>query len=159
MPEITKQKLCPQTQVNRRVVWRQKQKHHAGMFKKGFDPRRPAIPHGGKTGRSWYSTPRATIKPRIQHLWWAAGFLEGEGSFGGSSTSEMVSATQVQREPLERLQAMFGGTIKKKNRRKPSEQPAYVWSVSGARARGIMLTLFVLMSPKRQGQIRKGLHV
>lgn len=46
----------------------------------------------------------------LVQLGWAAGFLEGEGSFTNGG-SPCVSAGQVQREPLERLSALFGGRI------------------------------------------------
>jgi hypothetical protein len=61
-----------------------------------------------------------------------------------------VSAVQKQREPLERLRAMFGGTIR--------SRPIHQWRASGKRALGVMLTLFVLMSPRRQGQIKEALR-
>lgn len=53
-----------------------------------------------------------------EEIAWAAGFLEGEGWFafrgsrGSKPTAEMrVGAAQVNREPLERLQSMYGGKI------------------------------------------------
>lgn len=48
---------------------------------------------------------------------WAAGFLEGEGWFAyrdsrkGATSHPRMGANQVNREPLERLQALFGGNI------------------------------------------------
>lgn len=50
-------------------------------------------------------------------LAWAAGFLEGEGSFCIRSNGRwFLGAGQVDREPLERLQALFGGNIYKRER-------------------------------------------
>lgn len=89
------------------------------------------------------------------HLSWAAGFLEGEGSFlGGKGKTSVVCAAQVQREPLERLHALFGGRIVLKNGNPSMKRnPIWYWSVYANRSIQIMMTLFVLMSPRRQKQI------
>lgn len=43
---------------------------------------------------------------------WTAGFLEGEGCFGSTKLGNpTVRGTQNEREPLERLQALYGGSI------------------------------------------------
>lgn len=89
-------------------------------------------------------------------LYWAAGFLEGEGSFYFSRNMLRVSAAQVSREPLERLQRIFGGPIfgwRNKKYGKPSGQ----WCASPRLSAGVMMTLFVLMSPERKAQIQNAL--
>lgn len=95
---------------------------------------------------------------------WAAGFIEGEGSFQLNGREEArwhptVVACQVQREPLERLQRIFGGTIydyaAKPRKHFKTTQPFSRWYLNGQRAVETMLTLYVLMSPRRQGQIEK----
>jgi len=46
---------------------------------------------------------------------WAAGFIEGEGTFGASKHGGIhIAVCQIQLEPLERLQRLFGGIIKQK---------------------------------------------
>jgi len=46
---------------------------------------------------------------RTLDIAWVAGFLEGEGNFHADELrSVSISASQVQRAPLERLQALFG---------------------------------------------------
>ncbi len=84
-------------------------------------------------------------------LVWAAGFLEGEGSFNGSN----VTAVQVQLEPLERLQKYFGGNIRlaPNSNLQPNQKPYSRWSINGQKARWLMSILYGLMSPKRQEQI------
>jgi len=97
----------------------------------------------------------ATIRIRLRDLAWAAGFLEGEGSFSGRSR---VSASQVQREPLDRLASLFGGTVRERKDRTSRpwhQQQLHQWDVSGARARGVMLTLYPMMSQRRQQQIHQ----
>ena len=99
----------------------------------------------------------ASRKPTIIDIGWAAGFLEGEGTFNVNhgallgSASSKVSATQKQREPLERLQALFGGSIV------VFKAKYWRWTVYGSRARGVMFTMFSLLSPRRREQVKTAL--
>jgi hypothetical protein len=111
----------------------------------------------GHLGTIKKATPTATRRPTLRDLEWAAGFLEGEGSIDRNGNPphgvECIKGTQIQRAPLERLSGCFGGRIYA--RLTPGKRRIYVWQATGARARGIMLTLFVLMSPRRKAQIRR----
>lgn len=90
---------------------------------------------------------------------WAAGFLEGEGSFTYQA-SLAVSASQVQRWPLERMASLFGGRISTNGRvTQPQRQLCFVWYLHGHRAAGLMMTLFLLLSPRRRDQIRRALTI
>ena len=96
----------------------------------------------------------------FKDLYWAAGFLEGEGSFIHSSNGISIKANQVQREPLERMQKITGiGEIHKYSRKKqnPNAQDIHMWGLYGDVAAGWMMTLFPLMSPRRQEQIKEAL--
>lgn len=94
----------------------------------------------------------------MRELFWAAGFIEGEGSFpltrdlARKHQSSRVMATQNEREPLERLVALFGGGICHVSWKLGT---GWQWHTYGSRARGIAMTLFPLMSIRRKGQIRK----
>lgn len=95
---------------------------------------------------------------------WAAGFMEGEGSFyydaAGRASSLTVRAAQVQREPLERLQRMFGGTIGHyENGKGRKAQWIHQWYVHGKRAAEVIMTLLALLSPRRFEQAVKALEV
>ena len=83
----------------------------------------------------------------------AAGFLEGEGSFGYYG-SPRVSAAQVQKEPLDRLLDLFGGRIWRRTTMGFSAKPIWVWQPSARQSIGVMMTLFSFMSPKRQDEIK-----
>jgi len=105
-------------------------------------------------------SPAATKRITLKALAWAAGFLEGEGSF--SQRYNRVTASQVNREPLDLLAALFGGTVrlrKDRTERNWIQQPIHQWDVCGVRGRGVMLTLYMFMSARRQAQIRNGLRV
>ena len=90
--------------------------------------------------------------------------MEGEAWFGLNhknkpSASQTVAVHQKQREPLERLLRMFGGTVTERPTDKRWPNNTYWhWRVYGIRARGIMMTLYAFMSPRRQQQIRFALE-
>lgn len=101
----------------------------------------------------------ARRSPTTQELYWAAGFLEGEGCFSVTTArkAERVVAGQVDSEPLAKLKEIFGGNINYTEPKSEKQKPVFRWSVWGARARGVMLTLFPLMSERKQNQIIKAL--
>lgn len=112
---------------------------------------------GPRIGIEWKSTNKAVCSPAINCLYWAAGFIEGEGSFHKThsqkgSKSEVIEVSQVEKQPLDKLQSIFGGNI-----RAHPQKGCFVWSVCGSRARGIMMTLYSLMSEKRKRQIKEAL--
>ena len=92
-----------------------------------------------------------------QEIAWAAGFLEGEGTFGGNA---QISACQVQREPLERLQRYLGGAVtgpyvwNSDRVRGYKTKPIYHWNVCGAAALGVVMTVYGFLSPRRKEQAK-----
>jgi hypothetical protein len=89
---------------------------------------------------------------------WAAGFIEGEGCFSQTGTSAQVTAAQVQKEPIERLQRIFGGTVTQRQTRGFSEKAIWIWRLNVTRSVQVMMTLYVLMSPKRKREIELSLE-
>ena len=98
----------------------------------------------------------------VKDLYWAAGFLEGEGYFsrGGSrKTSPVVTASQVTLEPLIHMVKIFGGKINGPYKSQHSRgQPFFRWNAGASLAVGVMMTLYCLLSEKRQKAIRYGLE-
>lgn len=93
----------------------------------------------------------------MKELFWAAGFMEGEGSFIQSRTHYGIrcSAGQVNKEPLERLQKIFGGSICLEHRAyKNIGCDIWIWRLGGGPSAAVMMTLYSLMSEKRRGQIK-----
>lgn len=97
----------------------------------------------------------------LKELYWAAGFLEGEGSFGRCSGPARnngqlrITCHQVEKEPLIRLKALFGGLVMGPHR--TPTRPIHLWSLQYRSAVGAMMTLYPLMSMKRKSQIRAAL--
>ena len=92
----------------------------------------------------------------IADLHWAAGFLDGEGSFCFHSKKYLtISAKQKYLPSLEKLQRLFGGGISGYTRR--TRHSIYSWAISSTQAAAVMMTLYVLLSPYRQAQIQTAL--
>ena len=104
-------------------------------------------------------------------LGWVVGFLEGEGSFICATIKPRgrfprgnyvfcVVASQVQRQPLEKLQELVGmGRISKalKHNENPRAALFFRWSLTGERGREFAKYLLPYMSPRRQWQITTAL--
>ena len=93
--------------------------------------------------------------PDLKELYWAAGFLEGEGSFSYAETPR-IRASQVQRDPLERLDCLLGPGkfyYAPTPVKYPNNSPIWQWQLHGRRAVEWMMTLWVMMSPRRREQI------
>ena len=90
-------------------------------------------------------------------LHWAAGFIDGEGSFCFHGKGYLtLSAKQKYRPSLDKLQRLFGGGISGYTR--ATNLSIYSWAISSARAAAVMMTLYVLLSPYRQSQIKTALE-
>ena len=92
--------------------------------------------------------------------------FEGEGHCTRNNTGytrrwrNSIQVTVLQKDEWlpQRLRALFGGSINK------YEGGAYQdlysrWTICGARARGFLMSIYGLLSPRRQEQIRKTLGV
>jgi hypothetical protein len=92
---------------------------------------------------------------------WAAGIYEGEGSTDNPSFSSANSVrVQVsQKDPwlLQQFCDLFGGRLYRARggRYKGEVHMMWRWQIYGARARGFLLTVFSLLSPRRRQQARK----
>jgi hypothetical protein len=93
---------------------------------------------------------------------WITGFLEGEGSFivqvqrSRRATLVRIVAAQVQRQPLDYLQSLVGGSI----HLRPTKHPwslVHVWALTGQRAVDLMSLIYPHLSPKRQLQATKAM--
>lgn len=111
----------------------------------------PCCMRSGNLPRGKTRTPAATEHPTLSDLAWAAGIYEGEGSVHGRRDGQ-ASVSQKHRWILDRLVALFGGTV-----RLHGPRNIYVWSVSGSRARGFLMTIFTFLSPWRRGQLTRAL--
>ena len=94
-----------------------------------------------------------TEKATRDDIVWAAGIFEGEGSsYLGRRSSAIVCVPQKDRWLPDRLRALFGGNVYKEKKR-----IQFHWQACGARARGFLMSIYGLLSPRRQEQVRKAL--
>ena len=90
----------------------------------------------------------------IKEIYWAAGFIEGEGTFYFDKRVASIRVPQVEPEPLERLKRTFGGnSYFRKSYNGPKQHSQWVYRCDGKRGVGLALTLYSLMSEKRKRQI------
>lgn len=90
----------------------------------------------------------------VSDIAWLAGFLEGEGAFVlTSKVQPMITVSQKDREPLDKLVSMVGGKVKKKCSQGYKKGWIYNVEIASRRAAGIMMTIFSFMSKRRQVKI------
>jgi hypothetical protein len=109
------------------------------------------------------------VDPTLQDLAWAAGFMEGEGTFTrylshDKYPSVRISASQKNKEPLEKLQKFFGGNIlpkkcKKiwweKQRRYIYSSESWTWRIYGVMARNTTKLMYPWLSERRKNQAKE----
>lgn len=109
--------------------------------------------------REHASTPRASISPSAAQIGWAAGIIEGEGSISAQQGYGSLRVTQKDPEILHTLQRLFGGTVGRYQFGGPLKRTYFTWTASGARARGVLMTVFTFLSGRRRLQARLALGV
>lgn len=88
---------------------------------------------------------------------WAAGFIEGDGHIGWHDYKNkhgypVITADQVNLEPLHKLHRIFGGKLY--GPYKTYRQPRGRWEVAGQKSIGIMFTLWSFLSREKQAQVK-----
>ena len=91
-----------------------------------------------------------TKHPTNYDIAWAAGIYEGEGSCRTSRGGVQIHIGQKDEWLCPKLKTLFGGTVAIVQM---NGQPFYNWSLSGARARGFLMTIYMFLSPRRQEQV------
>ena len=97
----------------------------------------------------------ATEHPTTRDIIWTAGFYEGEGSCAATGGSHHVHIGQKNLWPLQRMQRWYGGALSQRLSARAPDM--HEWNIHGARARGFLLTIFALLSPRRREQIKAAL--
>ena len=102
----------------------------------------------------------AFILADMRSICWAAGFLEGEGHFCGPKALRATASQREDRiEPVARLEEILGGRLYYVPNSNGLGTAQIRWECYGARARGIMMTLYRLFSDTKRKQIREALGV
>ena len=88
-------------------------------------------------------------------LAWAAGFIDGEGCIQVSKAGRgsrvhvlRVSASQISRAPLDRLQQMFGGGVYRKATSNPRHRDQWGWEATSHTARRALVALLPYLMVK-----------
>lgn len=87
---------------------------------------------------------------------WAAGFFDGEGwvkiqSRGGEYVGFYlrIGVSQVKREPLEKMQHIFGGNIRVKQEAIGNRKLQYIWTLSTKQAAEALRSMLPYMAHKQ----------
>jgi len=102
----------------------------------------------------------AQLHPTIRDIAWA-GIYEGEGCCyqrPKSINQTKVSIAQHKRNLwlLQRLKNLFGGTIYGPYKNQSRNICLYYhWQITGARARGFLMTMYTFLSPYRKSKIKE----
>lgn len=90
---------------------------------------------------------------------WLAGFFDGEAYFGIKGSTPVISVVQKDAWPLLKVQGLVGGNLyllMGGGDRKRGIEPKLINTLhlTGKRAVGVMMTLYSLLSPRRQEKIK-----
>jgi len=92
---------------------------------------------------------------RTLDIAWLAGIIEGEGSFMfKESESPMIAIQMSDEDIVQRVAAMWGRKVNGPYERKDGYKTTWRCTVTGKKAVGWMLTLYVFMGERRQAKIR-----
>ena len=82
-------------------------------------------------------------------LAYAAGYLDGEGSFRFNNGSANVRIGNTYLDTLEWFQEKFGGSVRQKKRVKSHWRQAYVWGLNGSKACKMITQVYPYLQEKR----------
>ena len=105
---------------------------------------------GGTRAGHAQACPRVVMSIETK-IAWVAGFIEGEGCISFRQGASLC-VSQVQKFPLEYLNSVVGGKIYKAMT--PAGKPMFRHCLFGAHAVSVLMSIYCLMSPKKQSQIR-----
>src|SRR5213594_2803751 len=91
---------------------------------------------------------------RLSQIAWLAGVLEAEGSFLMSGRAIAIVANMTDRDIVERIAHLLGGTLHDVPHNNPRRLPVWRAQVTGRAAAGWMMTLYPLLGHRRRSQVR-----
>jgi len=93
----------------------------------------------------------ATEHPTTADIGWLAGIVEGEGYMRYAGYTCQLEVVQKDDWLVWKLQNLFGGGVTTIQNKKTNKH-YWKWIVTGPRARGIVMTIYKFLSPRRKLQ-------
>jgi len=96
---------------------------------------------------------------KTSDVYWLAGMLEGEGTFGfyprgdGRSPCPRVSMATTDEDVCVRVADLLGGRVYRRKKLKHEQKPVFNTSVGGSRAAGWMMTLLPILGLRRRAKV------
>jgi len=86
---------------------------------------------------------------------WAAGLLEGEGSFFTKTNGHtpIVSCQMTDLDVLDSLHSLFGGNLRSYDKRESHHKQSWTWSISGDKAINLLEKILPYMHQRRTEKI------
>lgn len=107
------------------------------------------------TGTEQGDTDQPEESPSTHEIAWAAGIIEADGCFTHKNHGDLgVQVSQKEPWLVHELNRLFGGRIKDTG----VGGNYWEWRLSGARARGMAMTVYQFMSPQEQSKVREALE-
>ncbi|HEY4761339.1 MAG TPA: hypothetical protein VIH42_12220 [Thermoguttaceae bacterium] len=92
----------------------------------------------------------------ITDIYWLAGFMDGEACFSMWGKTPSITIAQKEMWPLEKVHKLVGGKFYKFKNWGTNKETFYnSLHIHGKRAIGLMMTLYSLLSPRRQEKIEE----
>lgn len=91
-------------------------------------------------------------------IYWLAGYLEGEGSFGYKDWSPRITFQTTDFDVAHHAGLLLGRGPRGPLQRSPSRKPIWYTAAYGQRAASWMMTLYALLGVRRQASIRNALQ-
>jgi hypothetical protein len=89
----------------------------------------------------------------LKDLYWLAGILEGEGSFGFYNRIAVICVQTTDKDVIERICRIMGGNYTTILPRRPGYKVIYNVGIRSTIAIGWMFTLYSLMGARRKNKI------
>lgn len=95
-----------------------------------------------------------TNTPRETQVAWAAGILEGEGSFiDREGYGIQATASMTDLDVLTTIQDVLGGSVLPDKRRNSEWKPSWTWRVSGTKCYLVLIEILPYMHSRRSKKI------
>ena len=90
----------------------------------------------------------------LKDIYWIAGILEGEGSFGKNNTTVYITLGMTDKDVVDKFHTLVKfGSRNEFRHNEPNRKVLYRWTGAGRDAAALMMTIYTLMGTRRQARI------
>ena len=94
------------------------------------------------------------------NFYWFIGLFEGEGSFSMTENrASRITITSTDKDVLEKVVSILGGTIIMPTKRKEHWKQEYVWYLDREKSKDVTLRMLPFLSKRRQSKANEWLEL